>query len=66
VLQRNAGDHPLIVMTDPPVEVQPGGVIDHKWPITGFTPEPSAPVAEKPTATTKAAKAAATDAEETP
>lgn len=36
--QRNAGAHPLTVMTDPPCEVAPGEVVDFDEPLAGFEP----------------------------
>jgi hypothetical protein len=61
VLQRNVSDYALLVRVDPPVLVEPGEVIDHEHPITGFAPvPPPAPVAGE----TASAAVAAT--EETP
>ena len=39
MLQRNAGVYPLILPTlDPPVEVQPGGLLEHPVLLAGFEP----------------------------
>lgn len=71
VRQRNAGAHPLTVMSDPPIEVGPGEVIDFDGALAGFepvdddssdeSPEPAAPA--KSRKNSKAA-ASATNGEE--
>jgi len=72
VLQRNDSGSPMVLPTlQPPVEVPPGGVIDHDKPITGFMPvdPPSAADSDaapepKPKPGRPAKAAATTDAEE--
>jgi len=75
VRQRNAGAHPLTVMTDPPRLVEPGEVIDFDEALAGFEPvdddsddeseQPSSPKDSKTTKSRKgkAASPAATDEE---
>ena len=54
--QRNDQDHPLLVHTDPPQLVEPGGEVDHDIPVIGLTvlddpepaPEPAPSKATKP------------------
>lgn len=50
--QRNDGDQPLAVHTDPPQVVAPGGTVDHDSYIVGLTVVPEEPAAG--TAKTKA------------
>ena len=63
--QRNDSDQPLVVHTDPPQQVDPGGEVEWDIPIIGLTiveptvqaAEPAA-VAETTTAAPKASRAA--------
>ena len=36
MLQKNTSGHTLTVMTDPPCEIEPGGLLEHDSPISGF------------------------------
>ena len=55
--QRNAGAHPLTVMTDPPCELTPGEVIDFDEPLAGCEPvDDDSTTAEDSSGETKAAK----------
>jgi hypothetical protein len=67
VRQRNAGAHPLTVMTDPPQVVAPGEDIDFDEPLAGFESvedNDSADEAEQPSgsAKTKSRKGKAAEA----
>lgn len=44
MLQRNTSGSPLIVMTDPPVDVGPGETIEHDELLGGFEPVDAPPV----------------------
>ncbi len=56
--QRNSGDYPLVVHTDPPQTVDPGEVVDWPDPIIGLTPVPADPELEAPVKVARTSKEA--------
>jgi hypothetical protein len=59
VLQKNAGLYPLILPTlDPPVEVAPGGLLEHPVLLAGFEPASPDHDEEHPSAETDGASGA--------